>query len=99
MYDKGDALVLTAEIPGARHEDLELTVVDNTLTLKGKRAEEPPKDSRHYRRERPMGEFTRTLALPEMVDPDGVTAEYRNGILTVQMSKAKAALPKKVKIA
>jgi HSP20 family protein len=58
-----------------------------------------PEGNRYYRRERPVGAFTRTVTLPEPIDPGSVNADYRNGVLKVHMTKAEQAKPRKVKIA
>jgi len=99
IYDHGNSVVLTAEIPGVKTEDLELTVLNDSVTLKGHRQDEAKEDDDHfYRKERPTGMFTRTLSLQDAVDPDSVKAEYRNGILKVTMEKAEKAKAKKIEI-
>jgi len=98
IYDYGDSVVLTAEIPGVKTEDLELTVVNDSVTLKGQRLDEAKEDDHFHRKERPTGAFTRTLALQGPVDSDSVKAEYRNGILKVTMEKAEKAKAKKIEI-
>jgi len=99
IYQQEDAIVLTAEVPGLQPEDLELTVLNESATLAGRRAEtDRPQDNRFYRRERPIGPFSRTVALPEKINPDSVQAEYRNGILTVRMAKAEEAKVRKIAI-
>jgi HSP20 family protein len=99
VYDAGDTLVVTAEVPGVDPKDLELNVVENTLTLTGSRNGKPEDtEQRYYRRERFSGQFTRTIALAEKVDPDGVKAHYKNGVLTVELPKAKEAKPRSIAI-
>jgi len=99
IYQQDDAVVLTAEVPGVQPEDLDLTVLNDSVTLTGRRKEaELPEDSRFYPRERPAGEFSRTVALPDTVDPNSVKAEYCNGILRVQMAKAESAKVRKIAI-
>ena len=98
MYDEGESTVLVAEIPGVNPDALDLTVLGDTVTLKGKREDEFKDTDRYYRKERVSGEFTRTLTLPDPVDPNSVKAKYRNGVLKVTLSKAEAAKAKKIKI-
>jgi len=99
IYQQDDAVVLTAEVPGIEPQDLDLTVLHDSVTLTGRRVEaESPKDNRFYRRERPAGPFSRTVTLPDTVDPNSVKAEYRNGILRVQMAKAESAKVRKIAI-
>lgn len=99
IYQQNDAVVLTAEVPGVQPEDLDLTVLNDSVTLTGRRKEaELPKDSRFYRRERSVGEFSRTVALPDAIDPNSVKAEYHDGILSVRMAKAESAKVRKIAI-
>ncbi len=99
VYDQDGALTMTAEIPGITAEDLDLSVMQDTVTLKGRRKEsDDPEGTRVYRRERIGGEFARTLTLPAAVNPETVNAEYKNGVLTVRMEKAAEARAKKIKI-
>jgi len=99
IYQHDDAVVLTAEVPGLQPEDLDLTVVNDSVTLTGRRPEtDAPQDNRLYRRERPAGPFSRTVTLPEAIDPNSVKAEYRNGILRVQMAKAESAKVRKIAV-
>jgi len=98
LYDTEDELVLTAEVPGMDPKDLELSVVDNSVTLSGKR-EQPEQDgARYYRRERPSGTFTRTLTLSDKIDRDKVSAEYKDGVLTVHLPKLQSAKAKAIEI-
>jgi HSP20 family protein len=97
IYEKDDGVVLTAEMPGVNADDIELTVQGDSVLLKGtRRADELSNGDRMYRRERVAGSFARTLALPEEIDSNSVKAEYRNGILRVQMDKAEKAKAKRI---
>jgi HSP20 family protein len=98
IYDQGDNTVLVAEVPGVNPDDLELTVLGDTVTLKGKREDTVNDNDRYYRKERINGEFSRTLTLPDAVNPDTVQAEYVNGVLHVTLSKAEAVKAKKISI-
>jgi len=98
VYDRGNAAILTAELPGVKPEDVELTVLGDSLTLKGERKSEQTNGERYYRQERPTGVFERTVTLPTAINPDSVKAEYRDGILTVHMEKEEKAKVKKVQI-
>ncbi len=85
-----EAAVLTAEIPGVQAESLDITVEDRVVTVKGRRPEEPRVEGSEWlRRERPQGDFSRSFALPFRVDPDEVSAEVRNGVLSLRLPKAK----------
>jgi HSP20 family protein len=99
IYEQQESVVLMAEIPGVKPKDLDLTVLGDSVTLKGQREQGSlPDGERFYRRERPMGTFTRTVTLPEPIDPDSVQAQYKNGVLTVRMDKAEKAKARKVTI-
>ena len=98
VYDQGDKTVLFAEIPGINPDDLELTVLEDTVTIKGNRPFEGNGKERVYRRERVSGEFARTITLPDAINPDKVKAEYKNGVLRVFLEKAEPAKAKKIKI-
>jgi len=99
IYEQDEKVVLMAEIPGVKPEELDLTVLGDSVTLKGQRVQgDLPNGERFYRRERPMGTFVRTVTLPDEIDPDSVQAHYRNGVLTVHMDKAEKAKAKKVTI-
>lgn len=99
IYEQGDKVVMMAEVPGVKADDLDLTVLGDSVTLKGQRVQEKlPDGERFYRRERPMGTFARTVTLPEAIDPDTVQAQYKDGVLTVRMDKAETARAKKVTI-
>jgi len=91
--------VLYAEVPGVAMEDLDLTIVGSTLTLKGERkpqAQVP--EEKYYRRERGYGPFGRSIQLPHKVDLDRVEAVLKDGILRVILPKAPEAQPRKIEV-
>jgi len=99
VYEQDDGIILMAEVPGVKPGQLDLIVQGDSVTLKGQRQEEDlPNGDRFYRRERPVGAFTRTVTLPEPIDPNSVKAEYKNGVLKVHMEKAEQAKAKKITI-
>jgi len=97
-YDQENKTVVVAEIPGVDPDALEVTVVNDTVTLKGKRADGPEENQRVHRKERGTGNFSRTLTLPDAVNPDTVQARYENGILRVTLEKAAEAKAKKIAV-
>jgi len=99
VYELEDALLLTAELPGTRPEDLEVLVADGVLTLKGKRtgADGVP-DERYRRQERPRGDWQRSLRLPERIQEDQMKAEFTNGILRVMLPKAATVTPRQIPV-
>jgi HSP20 family protein len=79
-------------------KDLELNVMQGTLTLSGERKESGNDNRTWHRRERGAGKFMRTIELPAALNTERVDAEYRNGVLTVTLPKAEAAKPKKIAV-
>ena len=99
VSEDGDNLYVRAELPGVKSEDLDVTVVEGQLVIRGERKIPPEQESANYhRREREGGTFRRVLALPERVDPAKVSASMKNGILTVTLAKAEEAKPRKVSV-
>ncbi|MFN0169349.1 MAG: Hsp20/alpha crystallin family protein [Bryobacteraceae bacterium] len=94
-----EALVLKADLPDVKLEDIEVRVENEALTLKGERRFEKEEKSKGYHRiERSFGTFMRTFAVPPSVEADKVSADYRNGVLTVTLPKKEAAKPRQVKV-
>ena len=83
-----DSLVAKVEVPGMDQKDIQISLQENLLTIKGeKRQEKEEKDERYHRIERTYGAFTRTVRLPVGVDAGKVTATFKNGLLTVTLPK------------
>lgn len=99
MFRKDDTLVIRADVPGIKPEDIEVTVDGDLLTIKGHREEEKEvEDEDYYCSERSSGSFVRTVRLPEGVTADQVDAHRDNGVLEVTIPLPKAAEPKAVKV-
>lgn len=93
-------IVLRADLPGLRREDIDLTVENNTLTLRGeRRSDEAVADDRYHRVERQTGVFQRSFTLPNTVDAARVKAEYRDGVLTVTLPLRDEARPRQIEVA
>ena len=91
--------VVTATLPGLSPEDVELTIVNDVLTLSGERkSQEPTEELRYHRRERTDGKFSRSIQLSFPVDTNKVSAAYENGILTVRLPRAEADKPRKISV-
>ncbi|HMN42533.1 MAG TPA: Hsp20/alpha crystallin family protein [Phycisphaerales bacterium] len=92
-------ITVRAELPGVDPSRIELKVVGDVLTLSGTK-EDQREDSGEgfYRSERVFGSFSRSIVLPESVDPDRVNAEFRNGVLNVRMTKKPTAVPRKIAV-
>jgi HSP20 family protein len=93
-------LVLKAELPDMKEEEIDLSVEDNTLTLRGERKlDTEVTEEQFHRIERSYGSFARTFALPPTVDAGKVTAQYKAGVLTVRLPLREEAKPNKIKVA
>ncbi|HSF14731.1 MAG TPA: Hsp20/alpha crystallin family protein [Vicinamibacteria bacterium] len=99
IYDHANEIVLHAELPGMKKEDVHVEVENNMLTLRGERKrEEKVEKGEFYRRERVYGAFTRSFSLPATVNPEKIQANYKDGILTVRLPKVEKAKPKQIEI-
>ena len=92
-----DEIVLTADVPGLKQEDLEITLDDGVLTLKGQRRYEGNGKDKVWLG-RSYGSFARSFTLPDTVDPDGLTAELADGVLTVRVAQQPKAKPRRITI-
>ena len=91
---QGEDMVIRAEIPGVKPEEIDISVTDNMLTLKGERSEEhETKEEDYYVRERSWGTFERTLRLPSSAEIDHIKAEVHDGVLEVTVPKAAKEAP------
>ena len=99
MYETDDSVVVKLAVSGAKPEDIQITVVGDTLTIKGKvEAEQETKDRNYHLRERRYGSFVRTVTLPVPVNVDATTAEFENGILTLTAPKREEVKPKTIQV-
>ena len=93
------AFVVTAEIPGIDMKDLDVSLSDGILTVKGeKKNEEEEKRENYHRIERRYGSFHRSFRIPGEIDTDKLDATYKDGILKLVMPKGEASKPKKIKV-
>jgi HSP20 family protein len=99
LVETDDHYVLTADLPGLSQDDISLEFEGDVLTLSGeRRSEHTDRKEGFYRLERATGSFSRSLTLPEGVDPDAVQATFDKGVLTVRIPKPEQRKPKKVSI-
>ncbi|NIP37596.1 MAG: Hsp20/alpha crystallin family protein [Candidatus Dadabacteria bacterium] len=99
MYDNKDEIVVKAEIPGMKKEDVHVTTTEDSVTIKGEmKKEEEVKEDDYYYSERSSGSFSRTLHLPSKIKTNKVDAKFDNGLLEVHLPKADESKPKEVKI-
>ncbi len=99
LVETKDAFVLKADLPGMSEHDVSVEFENNVLTIAGERkTEHEERHEGYYRLERATGAFSRSLSLPEGIDPEAVEAAFDNGVLTVRIPKPAQAKPRKVKI-
>ncbi len=100
LVEAEDHFVLKADLPGLAEEDISLEVQDGTLTLAGERkAEHEQREKNWTRLERSYGKFSRSLTLPDGIDPDAVSAAFDRGVLTVRIPKPEERQPRRISIA
>lgn len=97
-WEDNDNLFLEAEVPGTKSEDLEIQVLGNEVSIKGRINGAEQNGGSVHRRERLSGSFSRTMVLPVEVDQSKVTAALKDGVLTVTLPKAESARPRKIAI-
>jgi HSP20 family protein len=97
IWTKDDGLVITAEVPGVSPDDIDISVVGETLTLSGQRnPDELDEESRYHRQERGYGNFNRSIQLPFPVQVEEVEAEFKDGVLSISMPRAEEDKPRKI---
>jgi len=99
LAETDDAVVVKAELPGIKSDDVEVLLQDDVLTIKGEKKEEKEEKTKNVHHvERAYGAFQRSFRLPATIQGDKVDATFKNGVLTVTLPKAEEAKPKAVKI-
>jgi HSP20 family protein len=99
IVENKDSFVVKAELPGMKKEDVKLTLQNNILILSGeKKQEQEEKGKSYHRLERSYGTFYRTIELPVQVKAEDIKAEFRDGILTIDLPKVEEAKPKEISI-
>jgi len=102
IKEKSDRYVVHADVPGVTQDDIEVSVSDGILTINAEtenETEEKDDDDRVIRRERNYGKYVRSITLGTEVNEDKVKATYKNGVLTLELPKAEATKPKRIKVA
>lgn len=99
IYETENELVLKADLPDINEKDLDIRIENSTLTVRGERKFEKQVNEDNYLRvERSYGSFSRSFTLPNTINTEAIRAEYKNGVLTVQMPKRAESKPKQVKV-
>lgn len=99
ILEREDAIVITADLPGLKAEDVDVTVDNGVLTVKGERTmEEVAEGETYHRVERSYGSFERSFSIPNSVDPKKIEARFVNGEMTVTLPKRDESKPRSVKV-
>ena len=99
IFEDDHSIVIKAELPGVESKDVDVEVKDGVLTLKGERSHETEvKDDNYYRRERTFGKFERRFSLPEGIDAEKITADFKDGVLKIEVAKPEEHKPKKIAV-
>jgi len=99
IYETENELVIKADLPELNEKDIDICVENNMLTIRGERKfEQKVKEENYLRIERSYGSFSRSFSLPNTVNTEAIKAEYKHGVLTVELPKRAESKPKQVKV-
>jgi HSP20 family protein len=98
VAEEKDKIFVRVEVPGMNQNDLKVSFEDGLLTVSGERQFERKDDRNYHRIERTYGSFSRSFSLPRTVDPSAIAANYRDGILEIEIPKLEEAMPKQIQI-
>ena len=99
LYEKDDNFVIKAELPGVDKDDIGIDLKNGVLTLSGERSDDSEvTDDNYYRRERTYGKFQRAFTLPADVESDKIKAEFKDGVLVIEIPKPEKSKPKRITI-
>jgi len=99
VVENKDDFIVKASVPGINPDDLDISYVDDTLTIKGEvKSENEVKEDQYHLRERRYGTFSRSITLPTKIKGDAIDASYQNGVITLRLPKAEEVKPKRIAI-
>ncbi|MBE9522959.1 MAG: Hsp20/alpha crystallin family protein [Proteobacteria bacterium] len=99
VYEKTDEIVIKVGIPGVKKEDLEVTLLENTLTVKGQRSKDAEvREGDYYYLEQHYGSFSRSITFPVELDPEGMKASYKDGVLEIIIPKSKKEKRREIEV-
>jgi HSP20 family protein len=98
IFEKGDVVTVVIDLPGVMPDSVDVSVENRALTVRGVMNAPAPEGYRRIYTEYAPGTFERSFGLPATIDPNGIEANYRNGVLTLTLKKSEAAKPKQIKV-
>ena len=99
VYETPNEMIVKADLPDINEKDIDIRLENNLLTVSGERKfEKNPSEENYLRVERSYGSFSRSVTLPNTVNPEAIRAEYTNGVLTVHLPKREESKPRQVKV-
>ncbi|NQV37504.1 MAG: Hsp20/alpha crystallin family protein [Candidatus Marinimicrobia bacterium] len=99
IQETNDEYIVTADLPGLKKKDINISLKENTLSISGERnVESKDEKKNHYRMERGFGQFNRSFRLPDEILEDKISANFKDGVLTVEIPKAEEVKPKEIEI-
>jgi HSP20 family protein len=98
IFQQGDDLIAIIELPGVDKAELNIQAKNNTIRIAGRKSVNYPENASAHRRERLWGVFDRTLSVPMQIDPDGIKAEYNDGLLALFIPRAERDKPRSIQI-
>lgn len=101
IHDAGEEYVFEADMPGMKKEDIDITVADNVLTIKGERKREHKEGGEkngYFRYEREYGTFERSFELPAGIDSEKVNADFKDGVLKITLPKSEGVKPRRIEV-
>ena len=99
VAENENGYIVKASIPGVSLDDLDITITDNVLTIKGELKEDKEvKEAQYHVRERRLGSFSRSVSIPSKVNSDAIKAEFANGVLTLSLPKTEEVKPKRISV-
>jgi HSP20 family protein len=98
VFEQGHDILAIVELPGVDKDKLQIEAKENTIRISGTKAADYEDGASVHRRERDFGQFDRTISIPVKLDPDGIRAEYRDGVLALFLPRADSDKPRSIKI-
>lgn len=99
VAEENDTYIVKASLPGVKPEEIDITLTDNVLTIRGElKADEEIKEERYHVRERRWGSFLRSVTLPAPVEQEQIDANFENGVLTLRLPKSEAIKPRRINV-